>query len=135
MRKIVIEGVEHVIDCNAFTPYVYSENFTTMRDGKKVTDDVAVAISEVIDSINTVGFPPLLRMLQLFWAFEKSANPQRTPAFQSWLKDLPPMVIELDYEGGWAHEVMEEIRCSFFRNSAAADVAAEAEQAQAAPVS
>ena len=80
MRTFAIEGVEHVIDCNAFTPYVYSENFTTMRDGKVVSDDIALAIGEIMESVNTVGFPPLLKMMQLFWAFEKSAKPQATPS-------------------------------------------------------
>ena len=117
MRKIVIEGVEHVISCNAYTPYVYSENFTAYQGGNLVKDDVAVAINDVIETINTVGFPPLMRMLQLFWAFEKSTRPATTPDFTAWLKDLPPMVIDLEDEGGWAHEVMEEIRCSFFRTS------------------
>ena len=135
MRTIVIDGEKHVIDCNAFTPFVYSENFTTIRDGRKVSDDIAVAIKEIFDLIDTVGFPPLLRMMQLFWAFEKSARPQATPSFKDWLKSLPPLVVNLDDEDGWASEVMEEIRCSFFRNSSKADVEAETEQTQAATVS
>ena len=90
MRTFAIEGVEHVIDCNAFTPYVYSENFTTMRDGKVVSDDIALAIGEIMESVNTVGFPPLLKMMQLFWAFEKSAKPQATPSFTADSK-LPPV--------------------------------------------
>ena len=129
MRTFAIEGVEHVIDCNAFTPYVYSENFTTMRDGKVVSDDIALAIGEIMESVNTVGFPPLLKMMQLFWAFEKSAKPQATPSFTAWLKELPPLVVNLDDEDGWAHEVMEEVRLSFFRNASKADVAATTEQA------
>lgn len=129
MRKITIEGVEHVIDCNAFTPYVYSENFTTIKDGKRVSDDIALAVGEIMDCVTTVGFPPLLKMMQLFWAFEKSARPQATPAFTDWLKKLPPLVVNLDDEDGWAHEVMEEIRLSFFRNASKADVEAATEQA------
>ena len=135
MRTITIEGVDHVIDCNAFTPYVYSENFTIIRDGKKVSDDIAVAVGEIIESVNTIGFPPLLRLLQLFWAFEKSARSQATPNFKEWLKALPALVVNLEDEDGWASEVMEEVRCSFFRSSTRADVEAKAEQAQATAVS
>ena len=128
MRTITIEGVDHVIDCNAFTPYVYSENFTTIRNGKRVSDDIALAIGEIMESVTTVGYPPLLKMMQLFWAFEKSARPQTTPAFTEWLKGLPSLVVNLDDEDGWAHEVMEEIRLSFFRNASVADLEAATEQ-------
>ena len=34
MRAVEIEGVVHEFECNAFTPFIYAEEFTVMRKGK-----------------------------------------------------------------------------------------------------
>lgn len=126
MHTFEIEGVEHTIDCNAFTPFIYAEEFTVTRKGKEVPEDINAAVKELVDFIDENDFPPLLRMQQFFWAFEKTTN-AKLPGFKSWLKALPKAVLALDMEdGGWAAAVMAEVRDAFFPSHSKSDVAPEA---------
>lgn len=124
MRTIEIDGTEHTIECNAFTPFIYSENFTTTRKGKVVPEDINAAVDECMIFQGEHGLPPMLKLLQFFWAFEKTANP-KLPSFKHWLKSLPKSCLSLTTEGGWAKAVMEEINESFFPDAASEDVGAE----------
>ena len=92
MREVEIDGVTHKIECNAFTPFVYSEEFTTTRNGKAVHEDINAAVDEVNTFITEHNIPPMLKLLQFFWAFEKSANP-KLPSFKSWLSSMPRSVL------------------------------------------
>ena len=121
MHSFEIDGVKHVIDCNAFTPFIYAENFTTTRNGKTVPEDINAAVDEVMQFSQEHSLPPMLKMLQFFWAFEKTATP-KIPGFRSWLKGLPKSCLSLTSEGGWAQAVMEEIYECFFPDAASADV-------------
>lgn len=121
MRTIVIEGTEHTIDCNAFTPFVYAENFTVRRNGKDVPEDINGAVDEIMTFQDEHGMPPMLKLLQFFWAFEKTANP-KTQSFKHWLKALPKACLSLTDERGWARAVMEEISESFFPDAIGEDV-------------
>ena len=67
----------------------------------------------------------MLKMLQFFWAFEKTAN-AKLPGFKSWLKSLPMSVLALDRKDGWAAAVMAEINEAFFPSLSKSDVAPEA---------
>lgn len=126
MQVITIEGVEHTIECNAFTPFIYAENFTTFRaDGREVHEDINAAIDDVTAFIREHGMPPMGKLLQLFWAFEKTAekpNGPKVPRFREWLRDLPTSTLRLDDKEGWAFEVLEFVTENFFPASAQADV-------------
>ena len=123
MPVITIEGVEHRIDCNAFTPFIYSENFTVERaDGREVHEDINAAIDDVTAHIREHDMPPMGKLLQLFWAFEKTAD-AKTPRFREWLRDLPNSILRLDLREGWALEILDFITENFFPSSARADVA------------
>ena len=122
MRTVEIAGVKHTIECNAFTPFVYAEEFTTTRKGKKLREDINAAVCEVSEFLDENEVPPMLKMLQLFWAFEKTANP-KLPRFKNWLRDMPADVLNLTEEEGWAHAVMQEIEEGFFPGSAKPNLA------------
>ena len=124
MHSFVIDGVEHVIECNAFTPFIYAENFTTTRNGKTVPEDINAAVDEVMQFSQEHSLPPMLKLLQLFWAFEKTAN-SKVPGFRSWLRGLPKSCLSLTSEGGWAQAVMEEIDVCFFPDATGKDMASE----------
>lgn len=125
MRAVEIEGVVHEFECNAFTPFVYAEEFTVTRKGKVVHEDINAAIDELMQFMSEHDFPPMLKLLQLFWAFERTANP-KTPRFRAWLAKLPRTALNLNEEGGWAKAVMSEINEAFFPDPAGEDVAPEA---------
>lgn len=125
MRSVEIDGVVHEFECNAFTPFVYSEEFTVTRNGKQVHEDINAAIDEIMGFVKEHDFPPMLKLLQLFWAFEKTAN-AKTPRFKAWLMKLPRESLNLADEGGWAKAVMAEINDAFFPHATGADVEAEA---------
>lgn len=125
MHTFEIEGVEHTIDCNAFTPFVYAEEFTVTRKGKEVPEDINAAVAEVMNFVTENDMPPMLKMLQFFWAFEKTTN-AKLPGFKSWLKSLPRSVMALDEKEGWAAAVMAEINEAFFPSLSKSDVAPEA---------
>ena len=125
MHTFEIEGVEHTIDCNAFTPFIYAEEFTVTRKGKEVPEDINAAVREVMEFTEQNELPPMLKMMQLFWAFEKTAN-AKLPGFKSWLKSLPVSVVALDRKDGWATNVMAEINEAFFPSITKSDVVPEA---------
>lgn len=125
MHTFEIEGIEHTIDCNAFTPFIYAEEFTVTRKGKEVPEDINAAVMEVMNFINENDMPPMLKMLQLFWALEKTVN-AKLPSFKTWLKALPTSVVALDRKDGWASAVMAEIDDAFFPSLAKSDVVPEA---------
>jgi len=127
MRTVEIGGVAHEIECNAFTPFVYAEEFTTTRKGKKVREDINAAVDEISEFVDEHEIPPMLKLLQLFWAFEKTAN-DKTPGFKNWLRDLPTDVLDLTVEEGWASAVMQEVEDNFFPQQARADMATETER-------
>lgn len=125
MHTFEIEGIEHTIDCNAFTPFIYAEEFTVTRKGKEVPEDINGAVMEVMAFMNDHGIPPMLKLQKLFWAFEKTAN-AKTPGFKSWLRSLPTSALALTEEGGWAKAVMQEIDDAFFPSPSESDVVSEA---------
>lgn len=127
MAVVEVGGVEHEIECNAFTPFVYAEAFTVERNGKKVREDINGAVKEIITFQQEYELPPMLKLLQLFWAMEKTAGGSKVPGFKNWLRGMPKDVLNLTVEEGWAKAVMQEIEESFFPKSAGEDVGAEEE--------
>ena len=129
MRTVEVGGVAHELECNAFTPFVYAEEFTTTHNGKKVREDINAAVREIISFQEEYELPPMLKLLQLFWALEKTAGGKKVPSFKNWLRDMPNDVLNLTIEEGWAKVVMQEIEDNFFPKSNGADVVSEEEQA------
>lgn len=132
METVEIEGTVHNLECNAWTPFVYSEEFTTKNAaGKVVPDDVNAAAYGIMTFTAENGISPMLPMLRFFWAFEKTATP-KLPGFKAWLHELPASVLDLTQEDGWSAVVTQLIKENFFRATLEEDVEPAAEQAPAA---
>ena len=129
MRNVTVDGVEFVLDCNAFTPFVYAEEFTTVnKNGKTVPKDINAGVEEVMAFLDEHGLPPMLELQRLFWALAKTANP-KVPSFKNWLRSLPPKALSFTEENGWAEAVMEEIKEAFFPAVVKPNVAPETSEA------
>lgn len=124
MPSVTIAGTVHELECNALTPFVYSEEFMTQgSNGKTRGEDINACAARITDVLQVDGVPPMLDLLRLFWAFEKTANP-RIKRFKAWLRELPKDVLALDAEdeGSWAFVVMGMFNETFFPSTASADV-------------
>ena len=124
MRTITIEGVEHRLDCNALTPFYYSEQFLVNRDGHMVCEDINDAIASIIAAVDAGGIPPMLKMQQLFWAFEKTASPDTIAGFKEWVVALPTSTIALTTNPEWAETVVDMVKEFFLPTEAGEDVGA-----------
>lgn len=126
MRTFTLDGKERVIDCNALTPFIYAEEFrTTGSNGKQRGEDINECVMRVWDMLETDGVPPMLDLLRLLWAFERTAGNKRdVPRFETWLHNQPSgiLALDIDAEGSWAKAVIEQLTESFFPTSASADV-------------
>ena len=132
MRTVVIGGVEHKLDCNALTPFYYSEQFLVNRGGRMVCEDINDAIAAIFSSMGANGIPPMLKMQQMLWAFEKTANPDTMPGFKEWAATGPMSMLDITRRGGWSEAVTNMIKEYFFPSQPQEDVGAEPEQAPAA---
>ena len=126
MQKFTIDGKERVLDCNALTPFIYSEEFLTEgKNGKMRGEDINECVLRVMQSADVNdGIPPIVDMMRLWWTFERTAD-KATPAFNWWVKELPADVIDLTAlynEGSWGAAVMAELEASFFRSAFNSDV-------------
>ena len=122
MHSVEVGGVEHKLECNAFTPFIYAEEFTVERKGRMVPEDINAAVTEIGAFLDEYGAPPLLKMMQLFWAFEKTAD-SKTPSFKTWLKKLPAEALDLSDGEGWAKVVTDILTESFFPAAAQQNMA------------
>lgn len=133
MRTVKIGEVEHTLDCNGLTPFYYSEMFLVNRNGRMVCEDINDAVFEVYDHLLAGQIPPMLKLQQIMWAFEKTANPDIAP-FMEWAKELPPSTLALTPKGGWSEAVVDMITEFFLPSQASEDVGAEPER-EPAPTS
>ena len=133
MRTVIIEGIEHRLDCDALMPFYYSEQFLVRNaQGRLVAEDIHEAINAVVLAQDTMGIPPMLKMMQLFWAFERTTTPT-TPGFKEWAATLPKSVLALN-SAEWAEVVTDIVTECFFPQEASSDVGATADGADdAAP--
>lgn len=130
MQSYVLNGEEHKIECNAWTPVIFSGEFTCEgKNGRTRREDINEAVIRVFEDIdNEFYIPPFIDMLHILWAFEKTVNP-KLKGFNSWIKEQPDEILDMSRdEGSWAQAVFEEIELKFFREAASADVGADKQQ-------
>ena len=114
---IEIIGKRYRIAANAFTPIVYSGEFTFMKEnGRRRAKDINDGLAEIMDGIASSGIPPLLPMLQFFWAFCKTAD-KSAPGFKAWLEGLPEQAFDMSADESWAQPVLEMIQAAYFRSA------------------
>lgn len=136
---IEVSGVKYPVACNAFTPIAYSrEFFVERKDGSRRPKDINEAISVVIDVLAASNIPPIVPLLEIFYACAKTYNAtakEKTDlgkSFEDWVCGFPQTEFDLERKGGWASDVMQIIKDNFFPNAKAGVEAAPAEAPDAA---
>lgn len=70
---IEVGGVKYPVACNAFTPIAYSREFYVERkDGSRRPKDINEAVSMVIEVSATSNMPPIVPLLEIFYACAKT---------------------------------------------------------------
>ncbi|MEG2261363.1 MAG: hypothetical protein RSB98_00810 [Raoultibacter sp.] len=114
MRVVSVGDIEHKMECNAFTPIVYSGEFKVDKpNGGKRPKDISEAIGVIAESLSYVGIPAITPLLEIFWAFEKTAD-QNLEGFSEWLGKFPTDAYDMTRGDGWASDVMKLVEANFF---------------------
>ncbi len=71
---IEVGGVEYPVACNAFTPIAYSREFFVERKDGSRPKDINEAISVVLDVSAASNIPPIVPLLEIFYACAKTYN-------------------------------------------------------------
>ncbi len=101
--------------CNAFTPIVYSRCFAVDNpNGTRRPKDINEALGAIIAAQSEYGFPPIVPMLEIFYACVKTANQKFDEKFDEWVSEFPPDSYDLGRADGWAFDVMQIILDNFF---------------------
>ena len=132
VSEINIGGSAVPVACNAFTPIVFSREFSVERaDGSKRPKDINEDVSMILEVTSASSVAPIVPLLEIFYSCAKTADPKLKP-FEEWIGDFPPDAYDLERSGGWSADVMGIVKDNFFPH-AKEDVAAEtAEAADAA---
>lgn len=128
VAEIAVGDKTYPVACNAFTPIVFSREFSVERaDGAKRPKDINEDVSMILEVNAVSSVTPIVPMLEIFYACAKTANPKIKP-FKDWIGDFPPDAYDLERSGGWSADVMEIVKENFFPH-AKEDVAAETAEA------
>ncbi len=125
VAEIAVGGKTYPVACNAFTPIVFSREFSVERaDGSKRPKDINEDVSMILEVTSASSVAPVVPLLEIFYSCAKTANPKLKP-FEEWIGDFPPDAYDLERSGGWSADVMRIVKDNFFPHSKK-DVAAEA---------
>lgn len=119
---------------NAFTPIVFSRCFNVVKpNGTMRPKDINEDTGAILENLDKFGFPPLVPLLEIFYACIKTANPQFDEKFDEWVSSFPADGYDLERKDGWATDAMRIVMDNFFPSAAQDAVGAEeAEKASAA---
>lgn len=116
---------------NAFTPIAFSRCFNVVKpNGTMRPKDINEDTGAILENLGKFGFPPLVPLLEIFYACIKTANPQFDEKFDEWVSSFPADGYDLERKDGWATDVMRIVMDNFFPS--AAQDAVEAEEAEKA---
>lgn len=128
VSAINIGGSAVPVACNAFTPIVFSREFSVERaDGSKRPKDINEDVSMILEVTSASSVAPIVPLLEILYSCAKTANPKIKP-FNEFIGDFPPDAYDLERSGGWSADVMEIVKENFFPH-AKEDVAAETAEA------
>lgn len=134
VAEIAVGGKTYPVACNAFTPIVFSREFSVERAaGTKRPKDINEDVSMILEVNAVSSVTPIVPMLEIFYACAKTANPKIKP-FKDWIGDFPPDAYDLERSCGWSADVMEIVKENFFPH-AKEDMAAETAEATDAAAS
>ncbi len=134
VAEIAVGGKTYPVACNAFTPIVFSREFSVERaDGSKRPKDINEDVSMILEVTAGSRVTPIVPLLEVFYACAKTADPKTKP-FNEWIGNFPPDAYDLERSGGWSADVMDIVKENFFPH-AKEDVAAETAEATDAAAS
>ena len=132
VSKIEVGDKTYPVACNAFTPIVFSREFTVKRaDGSARPKDINEDVSMILEVQAASSMPPVVPLLEVFYACAKTANANIDP-FEKWVKSFPADAYDLERADGWASDVMQIVAENFFPHAKANMEAATAEASDAA---
>lgn len=103
---------------NAFTPVAYSRCFTVENpNGTERPKDINEAVGAVLAAQSEYGFPPIIPLLEIFYACIKTASPKFDTGFDDWVSSFPADAYDLGRSDGWASDVMKIVGDNFFPSS------------------
>lgn len=111
---------------NAFTPIAFSRCFNVVKpNGTMRPKDINEDTGAILENLDKFGFPPLVPLLEIFYACIKTANPQFDEKFDEWVSSFPADGYDLERKDGWATDVMRIVEDNFFPSAAKDAVEAE----------
>lgn len=103
---------------NAFTPIAFSRCFNVVKpNGTMRPKDINEDTGAILENLDKFGFPPIVPLLEIFYACIKTANPKFDEKFDDWVSAFPAEAFDLERADGWAHDVMQIVRDNFFPSS------------------
>lgn len=101
--------------CNAFTPIAYSRCFHVENpNGARRPKDINEAVGAILAAQAEYGFPPIVPLLEIFYACIKTATPGFEEKFEEWVSGFPTDAYDLGRDDGWASDVMNIVKENFF---------------------
>ena len=117
VAEIAVGGETYPVACNAFTPIVFSREFSVTRaDGTKRPKDINEDVSMVLEVQACSSVAPVVPLLEIFYACAKSADRKLKP-FEEWVKGFPADAYDLERSDGWASDVIDIVKENFFPNA------------------
>lgn len=117
VAEITVGGETYHVECNAFTPIVFSREFSVARaDGSKRPKDINEDVSMVLEVQACSSVAPVVPLLEIFYACAKTADRKLKP-FDEWVKGFPADAYDLERSDGWATDVMGIVQENFFPNA------------------
>lgn len=114
VSEIAVGGETYPVACNAFTPIVFSREFSVTRaDGSQRPKDINEDVSMILDVTANSSVAPVVPLLEIFYACAKTANVKLEP-FDKWVKSFPSDAYDLERSDGWAADVMGIVQENFF---------------------
>ena len=114
VAEIAVGGNTYPVACNAFTPIVFSREFTVERaDGTKRPKDINEEVSMILEVQVMSSVPPVVPLLEIFYACAKTADRKLKP-FEKWVEEFPADAYDLERSDGWATDVMGIVQDNFF---------------------
>lgn len=128
---ITVGDKQYEATFNAFTPIAFSRCFNVVKpNGTMRPKDINEDTGAILENLDKFGFPPLVPLLEIFYACIKTANPKFDEKFDEWVSSFPADGYDLERKDGWATDVMRIVKDNFFPR--AAQDAVEAEEAEKA---
>ena len=132
VAEIAVGGETSPVACNAFTPIVFSREFSVTRaDGTKRPKDINEDVSMVLEVQACSSVAPVVPLLEIFYACAKTADRKLKP-FEEWVKGFPTDAYDLERSDGWASDVIDIVKDNFFPHAKEDMAAAPAEASDAA---